>query len=131
MKAHILTPGGSVFEGEVEGVQMPGIGGGFEVLKGHSSLVTLLDIGKLVVRTSDDKRLVFAVSGGFTEVNDDLVTILAEEAMPPEKIDTEQEHEKQKEVEAELKELMIDSDEHAAAETKLKKIKNRISIAGY
>lgn len=129
MKAYILTPVGPVFEGDVTGVQMPGINGGFEVRKGHSSLVSLLDIGKLVVRTSDEKVKVYALSGGFTEIKDDVITILAEEAVDAENIDVETEQNKKAETEQEMKEHLIDTAEHHAAEIELRKIKNRIRIA--
>ncbi len=129
MKAHILTPVGPVFDGEVEGVQMPGVNGGFEVLKGHAPLVSLLDIGKLVVKTADHEQLVFAVSGGFTEISEDVVTILAEEAIPSDKIDREAEERQREEAEAELAKHLLDTEGHKAAEIELKKIKNRIKVS--
>ena len=130
MKAQILTPGGPVFDGEVTGVQMPGIHGGFEVRHNHASLITLLDIGRIIVK-SDNKSesdRVYAVSGGFAEVSNDVVTVMAEEAISSDDIDLEENLLKKEEVENQLKNLRIDTDEHERAYTELRKIINRINL---
>lgn len=130
MKAIILTPVGPVFEGEVAGVQMPGVIGGFEVRNGHAPLVSLLDVGKLVVKRQDDENLLYAISGGFTEVNDNVATVMVEEAIAPDQIDITKEKERKAQVEKALKSLKIETPEHASAEKALRVIKNRIQIAG-
>ncbi len=129
MKAHILTPKGPVFEGEVTGVQMPGVNGGFEVRQDHAQLVSLLEVGKLVVKTPDDGILVYAISGGFTEVKDNVVTVMAEEAINRDQIDLAGDLRNKKEIESTLKTQKIDTAEHARTEAELWKITNRVKIA--
>jgi F-type H+-transporting ATPase subunit epsilon len=131
MKAHILTPQGPVFEGEVEGVQLPGIEGGFEVLKDHSPFVSILDIGRLVVRLPDKPEQSYAISGGFTEIKDNNVIVMAEEAIPSGQIDTEKERGRKSELETALKKLKIYTDEHKRTERELRVVKNRLRIANY
>ncbi len=129
MKAHVLTPVGPIFEGEVEGIQLPGIEGGFEVRKDHSPLVSILDIGKLVVKIADKPDQDYAISGGFTEIKDNNVIVMAEEAVSSDNIDASSELKKQKELEAEIKKLKIFTDEHKRAKRELRVVKNRIKVA--
>ena len=39
MKIQILTPEKTVFDGEAESIALPGVSGGFEVLKGHAPIL--------------------------------------------------------------------------------------------
>ncbi len=129
MKAHILTPLGPIFEGEVAGIQLPGIEGGFEVRKDHSPLVSILDIGRLVVKIKDKPDLSYAISGGFTEIKDNNVIVMAEEAIASDQIDTASERSKQKELEEGIRNLRIFTDEHKRAKRELRIVKNRIRVA--
>ncbi len=130
MKAHILTPRGPIFEGDVEGIRMPGVKGGFEVLKDHSPLVSILDIGNLIVRVPDKSEQSYAISGGFTEIKDNNVIVMAEEAIPSDQIDTEAERARKSELETEIKKYKIFTDEHKRTHRELRIVKNRLKIAG-
>lgn len=76
-KAQILTPEGSLFEGDVTGVQMPGVMGSFEVKANHAPIVSALEEGKVLVRKADGD-LNYNISGGFVEVAKNKLTLLAE-----------------------------------------------------
>lgn len=76
-KAQILTPEGSLFEGEVSGVQMPGVMGSFEVKANHAPIVSALDEGTVLVRKTDGDAS-YNISGGFVEVAKNKLTLLAE-----------------------------------------------------
>lgn len=75
--AQILTPNGSLYEGEVTGVQMPGIMGSFEVKANHAPIVSALDEGTVLVRKADG-NVNYNISGGFVEVAKNKLTLLAE-----------------------------------------------------
>lgn len=75
--AQILTPEGSLFEGEVTGVQMPGSQGSFEVKANHAPIVSTLEEGNVLVRKADGD-VIYHISGGFVEVNNNKLTLLAE-----------------------------------------------------
>jgi F-type H+-transporting ATPase subunit epsilon len=75
--AQILTPNGSLFEGEVSGVKLPGTQGSFEVKSNHAPIVSTLEKGTVLVRKSDGDTT-YAISGGFVEVNNNKLTLLAE-----------------------------------------------------
>ncbi|MDR9415050.1 MAG: ATP synthase F1 subunit epsilon [Gracilimonas sp.] len=75
--AQILTPYGSLFEGEVTGVKLPGTQGSFEVKANHAAIVSSLEEGIVLVRKKDGETN-FNISGGFVEVNNNKLTLLAE-----------------------------------------------------
>lgn len=75
--AQILTPNGSLFEGEVNGVKLPGSQGSFEVKANHAPIVSTLEKGIVLVRKADGDTN-FSISGGFVEVNNNKLTLLAE-----------------------------------------------------
>lgn len=72
----IITPENTVFEGEIESVQLPGSMGLFEVLVNHAPLISSLDKGKIRVRTKDKKESFFEVKNGFVEVLNNKVIVL-------------------------------------------------------
>jgi len=78
--AQILTPEGIVFEGEVNGVQMPGSEGLFEVKANHAPIVSTLEEGNVLVRKNGDNKNYF-ITGGFVEVSSNKLTLLAESAV--------------------------------------------------
>ena len=75
----ILTPDRTVFEGEVEYVQVPGSEGYLGVLAHHAALVTMLaEHGTLTLRKPGGSEEHIAVSGGFFEVSNNKATVLAD-----------------------------------------------------
>ena len=82
----IATPMRLVVTETVDEVVAPGIEGYFGVLPGHAPFLTTLGIGELTFRVGRDERHV-AVSGGFAEVRNDKVIVLADTAELPEDID--------------------------------------------
>ncbi|GAB4288188.1 MAG: F0F1 ATP synthase subunit epsilon [Myxococcota bacterium] len=84
----IITPERKVFEGEVEMVTAPGIAGEFGVLPGHTPFITTLIAGELHF-DAKGKKEGYAISGGYIEVNEDKMTVLADSAEHFEEIDIE------------------------------------------
>ena len=93
----IVTPDGQIFQGTANGVRAPGVEGSFEVRSDHAPMISAFGIGPLVVKTDSaheyadvhDNRIVFATSGGFLEILENKVTVLAETAEPASEIDVE------------------------------------------
>jgi F-type H+-transporting ATPase subunit epsilon len=83
----IITPERIVFsETEVESVTLPGVEGELTVLPSHAPLMTALNPGALLFRKSGQDVDV-ALSGGFLEVRDDKVIVLADTAERSDEID--------------------------------------------
>lgn len=89
-QAQLLTPEGSRFEGQVVSVRVPGSNGDFQMLYNHAPIVSSLGIGKISIRQEGEKELNFAVSGGFVEMSNNQLTILAEKAEKSTEINREE-----------------------------------------
>jgi len=74
----VLTPEKSVFEGDVEYVEVPGAAGYFGVLAHHAALVASLAHGTLTIRSLGGSEQKLEVSGGFFEVGNNKATVLAD-----------------------------------------------------
>jgi len=77
LRVSVITPEGSVFEGDADSVVIPAWDGEIGILKGHAPLMALLGEGELRVRGHRETERFF-VSGGFVQVGDDVVTVLSE-----------------------------------------------------
>ncbi|MBP9992690.1 MAG: F0F1 ATP synthase subunit epsilon [Bacteroidales bacterium] len=80
MNLTILTPKTPKMERTVSKVFLPGTAGSFEVLKGHAPLISSLTGGSVRWENeSDGSRESFEISSGFVEVNDNVITVTAEQ----------------------------------------------------
>lgn len=82
----VVTPEQVVVKQEVEFTSAPGSEGSLGILADHAPLVTALDIGFLEFQ-KDGATEKLTVTGGFMEVADNKVTILANAAEKPGDID--------------------------------------------
>jgi F-type H+-transporting ATPase subunit epsilon len=83
----ITTPERIVLESEVSSVNVPTVDGEIGLLPDHIPLVSLLAPGELHAVTTTGEEQIMAVSGGFIEVRDNAVVILADTAEKAEEID--------------------------------------------
>lgn len=125
--AQLLTPEGALFEGDVTGVKVPGTSGSFEMLHNHAPLVSSLGIGKIEIEKESGDPLIYAVSGGFVEINDNHCTILAEKAEEAGSIDKTEAVSQRDELKANLKETTHNREE---VEHELAVAQNRVKVAG-
>lgn len=127
-KAQILTPEGSLFDDEVTGVQLPGTMGSFEVKTLHANIMSTLEVGEVVVRKATGEDLHFAITGGFVEVVDNTLNLLAEAAEPIEEIDVQRAKEAKDRARKRLdsEDKSIDKER---AKKSLERAENRIKLA--
>src|ERR671917_2853519 len=82
----VITPERRLLSEMVDAVYVPGTGGELGILPGHTPLISQLQTGVLsYTQGTATKRL--HVSGGFVEVSDDRVAVLADLAERPDEID--------------------------------------------
>ena len=127
-KAQVLTPEGSLFDDEVTGVKVPGEMGSFEVKTLHANIISSLEVGDILVRKATGDEQHFAVTGGFVEVVDNKLTLLAEAAEPVEEIDVE----RAKEAKQRAKERINADDpeiDKERARKALERAENRIKLS--
>jgi F-type H+-transporting ATPase subunit epsilon len=86
LTVEIATPTRQVVAETVDEIVIPGSEGYFGVLPGHAAFLTTLGIGDLMYRIGRDEYHL-AVSGGFAEVRNDKVIVLADTGERPEEID--------------------------------------------
>ena len=84
----LVSPEKLLFSGSVEQVDVPGLEGDFGVLEDHAPLVATLRPGVLTVHLSDGAQRI-VVLGGFAEVSDKGLTVVADLADPIESFDKE------------------------------------------
>src|SRR2546421_767503 len=88
LQLDVVTPERRVLSESVNSVTVPGRNGEMQLLPGHAALISELKTGVLTYN-QDGTNFQLHVSGGFLEVNDDRVSVLAEIAERPEEIDAE------------------------------------------
>lgn len=84
----VVSPERVVLEAEAESLSLPGALGQLGILPGHAHLITTLRTGVLETRLGSVTHKV-AVFGGFAEVGEDTVTVLADSAALPDEIDAD------------------------------------------
>lgn len=78
MTLEILTPETKLYNGEVYGIQLPGIAGSFEVLDRHAPLVAALGKGNIKVLKTKTDFTNYKIESGFVEVFNNKTTVLVE-----------------------------------------------------
>jgi len=76
----IVTPEQILFRDEVQFVVAPAVEGELGILRNHAPLVAALKIGVLRYKDAQGQEKKIAMSGGFMEVVDNTVRVLAETA---------------------------------------------------
>ncbi len=76
MKATIISPEQTLFEGDIHLIQVPGTKGSFEVLENHAPIISTLEKGQIRIITSQGEELHFDINSGFIEVKDNVVNVL-------------------------------------------------------
>jgi F-type H+-transporting ATPase subunit epsilon len=119
LRLTVVTPERKVVEPETDSVELPGELGYLGILPGHAPLISLLKTGVLKYRDkSGDKTL--AISAGFVEVSNDIVSVLADLAEEPTEIDRAKAEKDRAQAEEELK---------TASRETLEEIRTRLELA--
>ena len=84
----LVSPEHLVFSGEVDSVVVPGSEGQFTVLKDHAPVMTTLKPGVVEVEESASKKRRVFVRGGFADIASTGLTVLAEQAIAIEDLNT-------------------------------------------
>jgi F-type H+-transporting ATPase subunit epsilon len=88
LQLDVVTPERRVISEAVNSVTVPGRNGEMQILPGHAALISEMQTGVLVYNQANTTNQLH-VSGGFIEVHDDKVSVLAKIAERPEEIDVQ------------------------------------------
>ncbi len=124
----IVTPNRLLLDEQVREVTGPGTLGEFGVLPDHITFLTSLEIGAMSYRTDRDVRRL-AVRGGFAEVIDNVMTVLADDAALPEDVDSAKARSDLQAAEAQLKDLSQLDDAYLAADANRRWAEARLEVA--
>src|SRR6266481_687755 len=100
-RLRIVTPARQLLDEDVEEVTAPGAAGEFGVLPDHIAFLTVLAPGRLIYKCSG-KRHVLAIFGGYAEVADNVMTVLADGAEPVSEIDAQRAERELRDAESKL-----------------------------
>jgi F-type H+-transporting ATPase subunit epsilon len=123
----IITPERVVYDQDVEKVTLPTTEGEITVLADHTNLLSTLDLGPISTLAGDTLND-FAVSGGFVEVNDNKVTILANTAEQGEEIDEQRAQEAKDRAERLLKDVTHADQDQALVAASLQRALLRLKV---
>ncbi len=118
LKLTVVTPEKKALETEADEVQLPGELGYLGILPGHTPLITLLKTGVLSYRNAGSGGSL-ALSTGFAEISNDVVTVLADLAEEPSQIDAAAAQADRSRAEEELKTAGFDTMEQIRARLEL------------
>jgi len=129
IRLRLVTPSRLLLDEEVDEATGPGALGEFGVLPKHISFLTLLEAGEMSYKQGTDQRRL-AISGGYAEVLDDVMTVLANAAEYADEIDVERAGDARDRAEKRIAELSHEDKEFAAAEAALRRALVRLQVAG-
>jgi F-type H+-transporting ATPase subunit epsilon len=129
IQLEVVTPERRVLNEPVDMVTVPGLGGELGILPGHTPLISQLQTGVLTYVQSG-KSFQLHVSGGFVEVRDDLVSVLAQIAERPEEIDAARAKLAREKWEKQLTAWSGSVEDFELAKTKLDRSLVRLQLAG-
>ena len=124
----IATPMRLVVSEQVDEVVAPGIEGYFGVLPGHAPFLTTLGVGVVTYRIGRDEHQL-AVAGGFAEVRNDKVIILADTAERPEEIDRARAERSRERAERRLSGRTQEEVDYARCQVALARALTRLQVA--
>ncbi len=127
LRLNIVTPERRVYSEDVDMVIAPGTEGQLGILPHHAPLLTALTSGELRVKRGDEEEI-FAISGGFMEVQHDWVTILANTAERAEEIDLERAEAARRRAEEHLRARTQSDVDFTRAEAALRRAVTRIKV---
>jgi F-type H+-transporting ATPase subunit epsilon len=88
LHVRLVTPDRTLIDESAVAVELPSKSGYMEVLYGHAPLLAELGVGEVRLHGGSGGEQTYFVVWGFVEVLPDRVSILAQNAIKPEQIDT-------------------------------------------
>ena len=128
IQLEVVTPERRVIAEPVDMVTVPGLGGELGILPGHTPLISQLQTGVLTY-VQDGKSSSLNVSGGFVEVRDDHVSVLAEVAERPDEIDAARARQSRERLEKQLNSWNGTEEDFEVARAKLERSVVRLQLA--
>jgi F-type H+-transporting ATPase subunit epsilon len=128
LQLDVITPERRLLSEQVDAATVPGLNGELGILPGHTPLISQLKTGVLsYTQGAATRRLL--VSGGFVEVNEDRVSVLADFAEFPEEVDVARARLERDEAEKQLGTFTGTPEELAEVSAQLDRAGARLQLA--
>jgi F-type H+-transporting ATPase subunit epsilon len=128
IRLRVVTPSRLVLDEEVDEVTAPGELGEFGVLPNHIAFLSTLIPGELTYKQGTTKTTL-AVSGGYAEVLDNVMTVLAPAAEFPAEIDTTRAQRAKEHAETLMTEVNREDNDWEMAEAAYRRAAVRLLVA--
>ena len=128
LQLEVVTPERRVLSEAVNAATVPGRAGEMQILPGHAALIAELKTGVLSYNQDGATHLLH-VSGGFIEVSNDRVSVLAEIAERPEEIDAARARLAREHTEKQLSSWSGSEEDFEKARAKLERSMVRLQLA--
>jgi F-type H+-transporting ATPase subunit epsilon len=128
LDVEVVTPTRILLREQVDELNLPGAEGYLGILPGHTALLTTLGQGELMYRKGEQRRYM-TIFGGYMEVNNDKVTIMAEVAEPAAGIDRARAEAARDRAEERLRRIQDDAIDRDRARVALERATIRLQVA--
>lgn len=125
----IVTPERKVYANDAKMIVVKGVEGELGILPRHIPMVTALKIAPVLIKKTDGQQERVAVHGGFMEVRNDKVVILAESAELGSDIDIDRARKAKERAEQRLAADRKDEIDFKRAQLALHRAMNRLDVA--
>src|SRR5512138_3130450 len=125
----IVTPERRLLSVTCDEVRAPGVLGGFGIRQDHEPFMTSLEAGRLTY-VEGGREHHYAVGGGFLQVADNRVVVLADTAEAAGDIDVERARKAFQEAQEKLLKLTEQDEHHANESARVKRATARLTVAG-
>jgi len=128
IKLRVVTPSRLLLEEEVDEVTAPGELGEFGVLPNHISFLSTLVAGEMSYKQGTARHSL-VIGGGYAEVLDNVMTVLAPTAEFPGEIDTARAQRAKERTEKRMGELSFEDPDYAQLEEAHRRAVARLQVA--
>lgn len=127
LQLDIITPEKSVYSDTIDALVIPTTSGEITILPNHIPLVSQVASGEIIVKKKDKEQRI-AITGGFLEISNNKITVLADYAVRSEEIELAKAEEAKKRAEKMVAEK-IGKEDFAEAEAQLRKSLLELRVA--
>ncbi len=129
LSLEIVTPERRVLSVQVDEVRAPGVQGGFGIRFNHEPFMTALEPGRLTY-VEGGREHHYAVGGGFLQVADNRVMVLADTAEAAADIDVERARRAFAEAQDRLLKMTEQDEEYSQEAARVRREAARLAVAG-
>jgi F-type H+-transporting ATPase subunit epsilon len=125
----VVTPEKRVLTTAADEVRAPGVAGGFGIRANHAPFMTALEPGRLTYVLGGQEHH-YAVGGGFLQVADNKVIVLADTAEAAAEIDVERAKKAYAEASERLRAMTEQDENHPIESARVRRATARLGVAG-